>query len=697
MTPPVARVETVTDTYFGTTIDDPYRWLEDWQSDEARAFVEQQGAYARAYLDSLPAREPLLARISELSDAGPVLYNFQVEGGRSFYLRRDPGDNVPKLVVRVTPDASEKILLDPNALSGDVHTVIDWYFPSRDGTLVAYGSSQGGSEDSILYVLDVDNDEQLADAIPGTRFGNVGWLPDGRSFVYHRLADLDSNAPPTERYFDSRTYIHHLGDDPEGDRPVFGRGLDASIDVAREDFPFIGISEVSDWMLGLVVHGVLNELTIYSAPLADLTNGDNPRWRKVADVDDAITGVALRGDTIYLRTHKDAPRYKVIATCLETPNLATAEVVIPETEAVIEDVLVAGDYLLTRDLDGGIGRVRRLRVAHEHPLPAGEIEAVSLPFDGTISEWTSEGKTGSALLQLTSWTESPRVFRVDGATGAVEDTGWVPPSPIDMSDVEAHEVEAPTKDGTLVPLSIIHKNGLVLDGGNPTLLVSYGSYGLNYGPRFLPSMLAWYERGGVYAFAHVRGGGEYGNEWHEAGRKLNKQNTIDDFIACAEYLIDQGYTRPDRLAGEGTSAGGIPSGNALVQRPDLWAVMVMRVAVTNMLRFEQSDNGPPNVPEFGSVSNPDGFRALQIMDSYHKVQNGTPYPAVLLTTGLNDPRVIVWEATKMAARLQAATTSSKPILLRVETHGGHGIGSSKAQLDAELADKLAFLLDQFCL
>jgi prolyl oligopeptidase len=235
---------------------------------------------------------------------------------------------------------------------------------------------------------------------------------------------------------------------------------------------------------------------------------------------------------------------------------------------------------------------------------------------------------------------------------------------------------------------------LELTGNNPTLLTGYGSYGLTINPAFSPAMLAWYERGGIYAVAHIRGGGEYGEEWHLAGKKLKKQNTIDDFIACAEYLIAQKYTRPERLAGEGTSAGGIPSGGSLVKRPDLWSVMVIRVGVTNTLRSEASENGPPNVPEFGSVSTEEGFKGLMIVDSYHKVKDGTNYPAVLLTTGLNDPRVVVWQATKMAARLQEATSTGKPILLRVEEQGGHGMGSTKQQVEAELADKLAFLLQQ---
>jgi prolyl oligopeptidase len=442
-------------------------------------------------------------------------------------------------------------------------------------------------------------------------------------------------------------------------------------------------------MLGLVVHGVLREVTLYAAPLAELGAPTTVAWRKVVDIADAVTDFDLCGDTLYLMSHQDAPRFKVLAVSLPAPDLAHASVLVPPSDAVIQQIRVAGDSLLLHDLDGGIARLRRVQRS------GGQPELVALPFDGTILEWTNEAAHAEVLLSMTSWTVSPRVYRYDATMNTLEDTGWLPPSPVDFSSVEAYQVRAPSRDGTLIPLSIIHRRGLQRDGTNPTLVIGYGSYGISLNPSFMPTMQAWYERGGILAIAHIRGGGEYGEDWYRAGQKLNKQNTIDDFIACADYLIAQGYTRPERLAGEGTSAGGIPSGGALVQRPDLWAVMVIRVGVTNALRVELSENGPPNVPEFGSVRTEEGFRGLLIMDAYSKVTDGVPYPAVLLTTGLNDPRVVVWQATKMAAHLQAATSSGKPVLLRVESAGGHGMGSTKRQNEEELADKLAFLLDQF--
>lgn len=380
---------------------------------------------------------------------------------------------------------------------------------------------------------------------------------------------------------------------------------------------------------------------------------------------------------------------QVLAVPLQAPNPSAARVVVPAGPAMIDDIRVAGDYLLTCEIHGGLGRLRRVALAGgEQDDP----EDVVLPGDGTILEWTGEPGATEVVLSLTSWTMPPRLYRYDARSGALEETGWTPPSPVDFSGVVAHETHALAEDGTPIPLSIIHKKGLALDGDNPTLLIAYGAYGHALTPVFQPEMLAWYERGGLFAIAHVRGGGEYGRAWHEAGRKLNKETTITDFIACAEHLIARGYTRPGRLAGAGTSAGGIPAGGALVRRPDLWAAIILRVALTNALRFETSENGPVNVPELGSVTTREGFESLRIIDSYLRVRDGVRYPAVLLMASLNDRRMPVWQATKMAARLQAATASEQPVLLRVDVQSGHRQGVTRARRNNLLADELAFLL-----
>jgi len=317
-----------------------------------------------------------------------------------------------------------------------------------------------------------------------------------------------------------------------------------------------------------------------------------------------------------------------------------------------------------------------------------------LPFDGAIQALVTNPSEAGAWLELVSWTKSPLWYSLDAKTDKLTDTALVPPSPVDYSQIESEEVKAKSADGTMVPLSIIHKRGIALDGSHPTWLTGYGAYGINYDPYFDPTILAFLERGGVRAFAHVRGGGEYGEDWHQAGQKLTKQHTIDDFIAGGEYLIEHKYTSPAHLAGEGTSAGGITIGGAITQRPEMFGAALIRVGDSDSLRSETMASGPANIPEFGTVTEADGFKALLAMDAYQHVKANTPYPAVLLTTGVNDPRVAPWQAAKMAARLQADTSSGKPILLRVDYDAGHGIGSTKSQRDVELADELSFLFWQ---
>lgn len=690
--PPVARVEIARDEYFGAIVEDPYRWMEDYKSEEAQTWLRGQAEYAAQTLGALPERDALLARISALSAAGPEMHHLQVAGGRVFALRQNPGENLPRLVMYAGVDAPEVTLLDPNAMSGEAHTAIDWYAPSLDGRLVAYGISQGGSEDSTLHALDVEQGKTLDLTIPHARYGGVCWLEDNASFLYSRSPDPTPETPPGDYYLDSRIYLHRLAADPASDPVILGRGAHAAVDLERIDIPFVTVRPDSPWMVGLMLHGDLKEHSVFVAPKSALTDPASIPWARVASPDDAVTEFDLIGDTLYLLTHRNAPRYQVIAVPLDTaeaPDISRASVVVPQSDAVLQGVRVTGNSLLVREMRAGVGGLRRA------PLAGGAPEPVTLPETGAILDWAGEPGSAITYLLTTAWTVAPRILRYDATSNSVSDTGWLPPSSVDFREIEAHEVEASAPDGERIPLSMLHRKGIALDGSHPTLLIGYGSYGISLPPFFMPQMLAWYERGGVMAVAHIRGGGEKGDEWHQAGRLLKKENTIQDFIACAEYLVQAGYTRPERLAGEGASGGGIPSGGALVRRPDLFAAMVMRVAVTNALRFELTDNGPPNVMEFGSFTTEDGFNGLRIIDSYQRVRDGVAYPAVLLTSGANDPRVVVWMAMKMAARLQAATNSGKPVLLRLEEQGGHGMGSTRSQEDAELADKLAFLLWQF--
>ncbi len=685
---PKTPLREVTEDYFGTKVTDPYRWLENTSDPEVVAWMKAQNDYTREALTRIPGREKLLDRIKQLDNAGPVVSSLQVWGGHYFYLKAEPGSDNRRLYVRDMVNAPERLLVDPEKLTtaDGKHFSIDYFQPSLDGKYLAYGISPGGSEESVLHVLETATGTALSDVIDRAQFGSPSWLPDGKSFFFTRTQKLGPEAPPTAKYQKLRVYRHTLGTDPEKDALVFGYEVSPNIKVTEDDFPVLLFSPAAPKSLvGLVIHGVKNEKDLYVTSFAD-TPTANTAWKKVADDSDDVTTLDVHGDDLFLLSHKDASRYKVLRTSLSNPDLAKAALVVPPSEVVVINITAAADGLYVQDLDGGIGRLRRL------PYGSGSAESVKLPFDGAIQALFTNPMEKGAWLELVGWTKSPLWYSLK-ANFKIEDTGIVPLSPVDYSDIVSEEVKAKSADGTMVPLSIVHKRGIPMDGSNPTWLEGYGAYGITIDPVFRPNWLAFLERGGIYAAAHARGGGEYGEDWHTAGQKLTKQHTIDDFIAGAQYLSENKYTSPAKLAGEGTSAGGITIGGAITQRPDLFAVAFIRVGDSDSMRSELMASGPANIPEFGTVKEPDGFKALYGMDAYQHVK-ANAYPSVFLTTGVNDPRVAPWQAAKMAARLQASTTSGKPVLLRVDYDAGHGMGSTKTQRDMELADEVAFLFWQ---
>jgi prolyl oligopeptidase len=680
----------VVENYFGTDVADPYRWLEKTSDPEVVQWMKAQNDFTRETLAKTPGRGSLLDRIKSLDNAGSIVYSLQVWGGHYFYLKADAGSDNRRLYVRDKMTAPERLLVDPEKLTtpDGKHFSNDYFQPSLDGKYVAYGISPGGSEDSVLHVLETSSGRVLPDVIDRAQFGQVTWLPDGKSFFIPRLQKLGPDAPPTAKYQKMRVYRHTLGSDPEQDPQVFGYGMEDKVKVVDDDFAFIMYSPASpNAMVGVVIHGVKNEKDFYVATFSGKPTAAI-EWKKVADDSADITAFDLHGDDLFLLSHKNASRYKILHTSVSHPDLSKASVSVPPSEVVVVNITAAADGLYIQDLDGGLGRLRRLDYS------TGKATPLKVPFDGAIQTLFTNPTEKGAWLELTSWTKSPMWYALS-ADGTAQDTQVVPPSPVDFSQIESEEVRAKSVDGTMVPLSIIHQHGIAMDGSHPTWLDGYGAYGITNDPAFRPTWLAFLEKGGVYAVAHVRGGGEYGEDWHNDGRLLTKQHTIDDFLGCAQYLIDHKYTSAAKLAGEGTSAGGITIGGAVTQRPDLFAAALIRVGDSDSMRSETMESGPANIPEFGTVKEADGFKALYAMDAYQHVKPDTPYPAVLLTTGVNDPRVAPWQAAKMAARLQASTTSGKPVLLRVDYDAGHGLGSTKSQRDEELADELAFLLWQF--
>jgi prolyl oligopeptidase len=690
--PPAAPIGETTDVYFGTTVADPYRALEDLKDPQVAAWMKAQAAYTRAVLDRIPQRDKLLDEIARYADAASArISSVQVSGSDVYYLKRRASENIPKLYVRHGYMGTERLLVDPDALPAPAgkHNAIDYYSPSPDNRRLAFGISPGGSEESVLHVIDVATGKETGDVIDRANYAQPSFPPGG-AMIYSRMQKMAPGAPVTDKYRNQRVFLHKLGDDPDKDTPILGAGLSPRVPIDSAELVFAGVPRGSDYLLGIIANGVQNEIKVYVAPLAALGKPDIP-WIKVADNSDDVTDLAVQGNTAYLLSHKDASRFKVLKLSLADPDLAKAEVVIAPGESVITGIAAAKDALYVRKMNGGVSELARLAYA-----PGAGAEAIKLPFQGDIDSLAADPEVAGVLFNAGAWTKFGGYYAYSPATRKVTDTGLQPQGRYDNpTNLVSREVKVKAADGTLIPMSIVHRKGMKLDGNNPTILYGYGAYGISMTPFYRPDYLPWFNRGGVFAVAHVRGGGEYGEDWHKAGYKSTKSNTWNDAIACAEWLVANKYATPARLAIQGGSAGGIFVGRSVTERPDLFAAALDQVPVSDALRMEFSSNGVPNIPEFGSVKTEEGFKALLAMSAYHHVRDGTKYPAVMVETGFNDPRVDAWEAGKMAARLQAATTSGKPVLLRIDYDAGHGFGSTKKQRYEERADNFAFLLWQF--
>jgi prolyl oligopeptidase len=696
--PPLPASRPVVDTFYGVKIADPYRYFEDMRLPEVQDFFKRENAYTRTVLAALePARERLFKRIAQLDNAGVSVSGVQRVGNQYFYEKLMPGQNTEKLYVRqAAPGSHERLLVDPDAqvpFGAAKHYTIDYFLPSLDGAYVGYGISEGGSENAVIHIVETATGRILPDAIDRAKFvGLTSWRPDGVSFYYFRLPKLPPGAPNTAEEQKGIVYLHVLNRDPDKDTPILGYGVDPHVILDPSDFSMITLSPASPYALGVIEHGVKNEVTIYVAQASALALPRIP-WRKIIDVDDEVTGFDLRGSTIYLLTHKDAPSFRILAMRLEHPDFAQAPTIVPASGAVVEQVAVANDGLYVLSREGGFGTIARFPTAIDGTVVMQPTH-VKLPYAGSIASLAVDPRVDGAVFAMSSWTKSALYYHVD-ARGIIHNTKLKPPSPVDASAYGSHEVQARSADGTMIPLSLVYRSGLKLNSSHPTYLEGYGAYGIEIDPYFSTTRIAWLERDGVYAVCHVRGGGWFGEAWHRAGMIATKEHTIADFIACGRYLVENGYTSPAHLAGEGTSAGGILIGGAITRAPELFAAALDVVGVSDALRSEFSPNGPPNIPEFGSVTSASGFKALREMDAYQHVRAGTAYPAVMSVTGINDPRVPPWELAKFTARLQSASTSGRPVLLRVDYDGGHGfLAASRKQSEHLLTDEYSFLLWQ---
>jgi prolyl oligopeptidase len=692
--PPIPPQRAVAETMYGTSVTDPYRYFENMDDPVVKQFFRDQNAYTRAVLDRLDGpRDQLFKRIAQLDNAGVFVTDVSRVGPYYFYEKLNPGENSYKLYVRNVDGAGERVLVDPQTLAkAGQHYTINYYLPSLDGSRVAYGISEGGSEAEVIHVVDTATGQIHPDAIDRAYYiGATSWLPGSNEFYYVRFPKLRPREPQTDKETRAVAYLHVLGRDPDNDVAVFGYGVDPKVPIGTTDFPVITYSPVSPYIIASVSNGVQNERTIYATRAARI-DPPNVAWTKVADTSDDVTGFDFTGSTIYLLTHKDAPSFKIVATSLDAPDVAGASTVVAPSKNVVVDLSVAADGLYVLSHDGGFGTVTRVALSSDGST--GATTTITPPYRGSINAIVTDPRESGVTFGLTGWTHSLLYYSAD-AGGTVADTHLKPPANIDTTPYTSSEVMARSADGTMVPLSIVYRKNLVRDGSHPAYLEGYGAYGITLEPQFSASRIAWMERAGVFAVCHPRGGGWFGEAWHRAGMIATKPHTWQDFIACGRYLVNHRYTSPAHLAGEGTSAGGITIGRAITSQPHLFAAALDVVGVSDALRSEFTPNGPPNIPEFGTVTNEAGFRALYAMDAYQHVVPGTAYPAVMLITGYNDPRVASWELAKFIARLARATTSGRPILLRVDYDAGHGfMAASRQQSEQLLTDEFAFLLWQ---
>lgn len=669
----------VQDTYHGTTITDDYRWLEDFGKPEVKAWVAAQNKLSRAALDAVPGRAAVEERVRGLLNSrSSMYYGLQRAGGKWFAIKQQPPKQQSLLVMLDSPDAlaSEKVVLDPNERAADGSLAIDFYVPSPDGKHVAVSLSEKGSEDGSIHLIEVASGKQVDAVIPRVQYptggGSVAWSADGKSLFYTRYP-APGEREASELHFHQQVWQHRLGQPLKSDRYVIGK-----------EFPRIGATVLSvaksGEQLAMVANGDGGEHAFY-------LHGKRGGWQRLAAYEDNIKKAEFGNDGwLYLLSNKDAPRGKILRLPLAKPQLKNAQLLVPETEGVLQHMEINGGKLFVSALLGGPSK---LSVVDLKTLATKDI---ALPPVSSVSSLQG-GADGEVLALLQSYTEPPAWWRLQSEGQPVK-TALASSSPVDFSDVEVKREFAISKDGTKVPLNIIHRKGLKLDGSNPTILNGYGGYNISQTPGFSITRKLWLERGGVYVIANLRGGGEYGEAWHLAGNLTKKQNVFDDFIAAAEHVMARGYSSPAKLAIQGGSNGGLLMGAALTQRPELFRAVHASVGIYDMMRIELDPNGAFNVTEFGTVKDKAQFEALYAYSPFHRVKDGTAYPAVLFTTGDHDGRVNPAQSRKMTARLQAANPAGQPILLRTSSASGHGMGSSLDETIKLQTDTFSFLLQQ---
>lgn len=674
---PAARRSDHTDTYHGVTVPDPYRWLETdvRESDEVAAWIERQNAATQAYLETIAERPAIAARLEELWDfekySSPVR-----KGGRLFFLKNEGLQNQSVLYTAASLDAEPRVLIDPNTWSDDGTVALAGFEISDDGQYVAYGMAEAGSDWQTWHILHTGTREELDDTIQWVKYSGVSWTKDAAGFYYSRY-----DAPePGEKYqtvnLNQKVFYHARNTDQAQDRLVY----------ERPDHPEWGfdaeVTHDGKWLVLTVWKGTDDK---YRIVIKDLEKADAPFVEVVDDFKNQYSLVGNDGSRIFFVTDLNAPRKRLVCLDVSDPDNARIGEIIPEKDATLTGARLINHQFVTLYLEHAVTQARI------HDLSGELIREVEFPALGSAAGFEAAPTDKETYYSFSSFALPPSIYRYDMQTGQSRLVRRADVA-FDPDAYQARQIFFTSRDGTRVPMFLVHRKGLSIDGSVPTLLYGYGGFNVPLTPRFSVSRLAWMEMGGLFAMANLRGGGEYGEQWHQAGTKRNKQNVFDDFIAAAQWLTDKGYTSPEKLAIQGASNGGLLVGAVMTQRPDLFGACLPSVGVMDMLRFHHFTAGRFWVDDYGSAEDPDEFLALLAYSPYHNIRPGVHYPATLITTADTDDRVVPAHSFKFAAALQHAQGGPAPILIRIETRAGHGAGKPTTKIIQEIADQWAFLV-----
>ena len=672
---PDSHPTVLTEKIHGIDVPDPYRWLEDLNSEQTHQWIEAQNKVTETYLTAIPGRKALESHLTDLWNVERFGTPF-FEGGRYFFSKNDGLQNQSVLYTTPSLDQEASVLLDPNKLSADGTVALKSYEISPDGKFMAYSTSKSGSDWIEWRVREIATRKDLADHLVWSKFSGSTWSKDSKGFYYGRFPTPKKDEEMMAQNTHKKLYFHKIGTPQADDKIVY----------ERPDHPkwglYAGLSEDGRYLLIDISQGTDTKNGFF---YQDLSKPDSKVVELLPDFDASYSFIGNIGSTFLIQTDLDAPKLKLIAIDTAQPEKANWKTIIPESKETLRSVSYLGGLFIANYMKDARSEIRRFA------LDGSSLPAVALPGIGTASGFSGKSTQTETFYSYSSFTSPGAVYRYDVKTN--KSTLFKKPKTVfNDGDYETKQIFATSKDGTKVPMFVVHKKGLKLNGENPTFLYAYGGFNISILPRYSPATIAWLDMGGVYVSANLRGGGEYGEEWHQAGMKLKKQSVFDDFIGCAEHLIKEKYTSSEKLAIAGGSNGGLLVGACLVQRPDLFGACLPAVGVLDMIRFQKFTIGWAWQSEYGFPDdNAEEFKYLLGYSPYHNTKKGTKYPATMITTSDHDDRVVPSHSYKFAAALQAAQTGEAPTLIRIESKAGHGAGTPTSKLIEQVVDKYSFL------